>query len=255
MSYILSLDTASDYCSVAIVDAQQQKNLAAPDIRELRRQAPRQHTQLLLPMVDELLQQEGVDRKELKAIAFGVGPGSFTGLRISFSVVQGLAYGLNIPVLPISTLAAMGSAAAHSVLADANSVVDGKQIILSCLDARMQQVYWGAYQYDGDGVSALQDDALDDPDIAAEKMQQLIDDQGAVATLSCCGPGWHYSELSTLLGKATAQDRAIEPWAIDILRLGLVQWQAGNAQDIRQVQPVYLRNEVSWEKRQRIRQP
>lgn len=251
MSYILSLDTASDYCSVAIVDTRQ----ANADIRELRRQAPRQHTQLLLPMVDELLQQEGVDRHELLAIAFGAGPGSFTGLRISFAVVQGLAYGLQIPVLPISTLAAMGSAMAQSKLSERPANSKEKSVIVSCLDARMNQVYWGAYSHDGVALQALQDDALDNPDVAAEKMQQLIDSLGPDTQLYCCGPGWHYGDLSELLAKAQNQDVTIEPWAQEILRLGLLQWQAGKAEDIRLVQPVYLRNEVSWEKRQRIRQP
>ncbi|MBB6523726.1 tRNA (adenosine(37)-N6)-threonylcarbamoyltransferase complex dimerization subunit type 1 TsaB [Pseudoteredinibacter isoporae] len=255
MSYILSLDTASDYCSVAIVDTRQQTSLAELDIRELRRQAPRQHTQLLLPMVDELLQQEAVDRHELNAIAFGAGPGSFTGLRISFAVVQGLAYGLQIPVLPISTLAAMGSAMAQSNLPDINAQAEKKSVFLSCLDARMNQVYWGAYSHDGEKLLALQDDALDNPDIAAEKMQQLIESQFPKTTVYCCGPGWQYPELSEILNRAGQKDLDIEPWAQEILRLGFDQWQSGNVQDIRQVQPVYLRNEVSWEKRQRIRQP
>lgn len=252
MSYILALDTASDYCSVAIVKADTPSNTATgDDIIELRRQAPRQHTQMLLPMVDEILLQEGISKSELSAIAFGVGPGSFTGLRICFSVVQGLAYGLQIPVLPVSTLAAMAISMGGSLEDDISAP---QVIILSCLDARMGQVYWGSYQSTEQEFTAVQSDALDDPQVAKEKMLALVKEKSKSTVLACCGPGWHYGELAGVLNLAEQQDLSIEPWAKDIARLSLGPWQDNMAQDIRKVQPVYLRNEINWEKRQRIRQ-
>lgn len=252
MSYILALDTASDYCSVAIVKADHpDKPLVEGDIAELRRQAPRQHTQMLLPMVDELLKQEGISKEALSSIAFGVGPGSFTGLRICFAVVQGLAYGLQIPVLPTSTLAAMATAS-NSI--QKNTATAGKALILSCLDARMGQVYWGCYSAEGQKFRALQNDSLDDPQMAKEKMLALIEEKEADTALYCCGPGWHYPELADVLSLSCWQDMSIEPWAQDIAALSLEPWRSNKAQDIREVQPVYLRNEISWEKRKRIRQ-
>ncbi|WP_299774432.1 tRNA (adenosine(37)-N6)-threonylcarbamoyltransferase complex dimerization subunit type 1 TsaB [uncultured Pseudoteredinibacter sp.] len=252
MSYILALDTASDYCSVALVNPSEPSN----QLLEIRRQAPRQHTQLLLPMVDELLNQANVARKDLIAIAFGAGPGSFTGLRICFAVVQGLAFGLGIPVIPVSTLAAMANAQ-HQQLFDRplDQSLSEDALYFSCLDARMNQVYWGAYRFDGSELVALQDDALDDPAIALEKMQTLIKQQQGQAKLYCSGPGWHYPELNAFSQQAEGLDQSIEPWAADVLNIACKDWAAGVAENIRQVQPVYLRNEISWEKRKRIRQP
>lgn len=251
MSYILALDTASDYCSVALVDPSDPNG----QLLEIRRQAPRQHTQLLLPMVDELLKQASVARKDLIAIAFGAGPGSFTGLRICFAVVQGLAFGLGIPVIPVSTLAAIANAQ-HRQLFDKtlDQSLNEDALYFSCLDARMNQVYWGAYRFDGNELIALQDDALDDPAIALEKMQAHIKQQGQTK-LYCSGPGWHYPELNAFSQQAEGLDQSIEPWAADILHIACKDWAAGAAENIRQVQPVYLRNEISWEKRKRIRQP
>ncbi|WP_299978339.1 tRNA (adenosine(37)-N6)-threonylcarbamoyltransferase complex dimerization subunit type 1 TsaB [uncultured Pseudoteredinibacter sp.] len=254
MSYILALDTASDYCSVALMNPSEPSS----QLLEIRRHAPRQHTQLLLPMVDELLKQANITRKDLIAIAFGAGPGSFTGLRICFAVVQGLAFGLDIPVIPVSTLAAMANAQ-HQQLLDKplEQALSEDALYFSCLDARMNQVYWGGYRFDGRKLIALQDDALDDPAAALEKMQMLAKQaQSQKPTkLYCGGPGWHYPELNVFSQQATGLDQNIEPWAGDVLTIACREWADGVAENIRQVQPVYLRNEISWEKRKRIRQP
>lgn len=245
MSKLLALDTSSDYCSVALfIDNK---------IIELKKHAPRQHTQLLLPMVDEILAQENLCLNNIDAIGFGVGPGSFTGLRICFSIVQGLAFGAGIPVVPVSTLAAMANSLVHK-----SQLKNGSRIF-PCLDARMSQVYWGAYEYsEENGLLELIDDSLDSPEIAASKMTSLLGSHGNFL----CGPGDHYEPLQefTAVNKpsddhaaSSFSDPLIEPWAGSIVQLAQNTYAKSGGQDIRNVQPVYLRNEITWEKRKRIR--
>src|SRR5690606_12153575 len=105
-------------------------------IHERHELVPRQHTRLLLPMVQQLLQECGLEFAELDAIAFGKGPGSFTGLRIAAGVTQGIAFAANLPVIPVSTLAALALQGS-----------DGKDtLVFSCLDARIEELYWGWYR-------------------------------------------------------------------------------------------------------------
>src|SRR5690606_10081736 len=130
MTHILALDSATDACSVALY--------RDGEVTSLFELAAKSHTQRLLPMVDELLQSADCTLKDLDAIAFGRGPGSFTGLRICLGIVQGLAFGANLPVIPVSTLAAMASGfwrepAQYSAL---------PLPLLVALDARMDEIYW-----------------------------------------------------------------------------------------------------------------
>jgi tRNA threonylcarbamoyladenosine biosynthesis protein TsaB len=122
---ILALDCSTEYCSVAlrVGDA-----VIAKDER-----AGQRHSELLLPMIDTILAEGDVKLKDLNAIAFGAGPGSFTGLRIACGVAQGLAFGANVPVVPIPTLLALAQAT------DATRV-------LAILDARMGEIYFAAYE-------------------------------------------------------------------------------------------------------------
>lgn len=235
MSIILALDTSSDYCSVALSLNGQ--------VDEIRKQAPRQHTQLLLPLVDEMLARHQIPLSSVDAIAFGLGPGSFTGLRICFATVQGLAFGADIPVIGVSTLQAMAQAA-HQLVPEPSA----DAIYVPMLDARMSQVYWGAYQF-SDGLTALRPDSLNDP---ADCLEPLGSYQSS--KIIPIGPGWHYPPLQDWDGKVsqTEQQQQIEPWASAIV--GLAQAVARDDwQNIREVQPTYLRDEISWKKRQRIR--
>lgn len=244
MPTILALDTSSDFCSVALnLDGQ---------VDEIRKQAPRQHTQLLLPLVDELLARHQMSLGCLDAIAFGLGPGSFTGLRICFATVQGLAFGADLPVIGISTLHAM----AQSAYEESNA--EQKAVYVPMLDARMGQVYWGAYQAPTDRLALshspqttvpVQADSLNDP---ADCLSHLA--SFGKENIIAVGPGWHYPALQAgdILPSQDPQLSLIEPWAKQVATLAQVvapeDWQ-----DVRQVQPVYLRDEISWEKRKRIR--
>src|SRR5579859_2062514 len=143
---ILALDTAATASSVAL--------LTDAGLQQSRMEAERAQAETLLPMVEALLAGAQLKLADLDAIAFGRGPGAFTGLRVAASVAQGLAYGAGLPVVPVSDLAALAAAAArlHKV-----------ERILACLDARMHEVYWAAYEALQGGVVPLSGEALAPP--------------------------------------------------------------------------------------------
>jgi len=233
MAAILAVDTSSDACSVALMHDSECFSLSVD--------APREHTQRLLPMIDELLSSRGVALAELDAIAYGRGPGSFTGLRIGLGTVQGLAYAADIPVLPISTLQAM------AVTAQRLHNFTAEQPLLVALDARMSEVYWGHF----DAITAQ---PLSDEYVAApSNLADYLCAQGNVGSFVGLGPGWHYPELQALGLPVEYQD--ITPQAEDILSLALLEWNAGRAIAVEEAQPTYLRDSVAWKKRKRIRKP
>ncbi len=129
---LLALDTSSEGCSAAL--------LINGSLTERFALAPRGHTRLLMPMIRELLAEQGLAPAELDALAFARGPGSFTGLRIATGVVQGLAWGLEVPVVPVSSLAAVALSAMETL-----NVAEGDGLAIA-FDARMGEVYWGCFQ-------------------------------------------------------------------------------------------------------------
>lgn len=235
MSNILALDSSSDACSVALIFDNQ--------VFSLFELAAKSHTQRLLPMVDEILQQAGCDRGALDAIAFGRGPGSFTGLRICLGVVQGLAYGLGVPVIPVSTLSAIASGYYSS-----SSAVQSATTLIA-LDARMEEIYWGLFKHEPGSVVpvTMTEEFVMSPALVHqhEIIRQL--EQPVVGI----GSGWHYPDLQLLPSSSIQMD--VYPHAQDIARIAQVMMARGETQSAFDAQPVYLRDEVSWKKRQRIR--
>jgi tRNA threonylcarbamoyladenosine biosynthesis protein TsaB len=135
---ILAIDTSSIACSVAL--------LSEGEIKAIDRKCPLQQAHSILPMIDELLTQSKIELKQLDALAFGCGPGSFTGVRIATSVIQGLGFALHLPIIPISSLAALAQAAYQDL---------GWKKVLVGVDARIQEVYWGAYAANNEGIMTL----------------------------------------------------------------------------------------------------
>lgn len=223
---ILALDTSTEACSAAL--------LIGTEIRERFKLAPREHAKLVLPMVDSLLDEAGLRLSQLDAIAFARGPGSFTGLRIAAGVVQGLALGAALPVLPISTLAALAQGAYTD---------HGASRVLVALDARMNEVYWGVYQINGAGVMEL----YGAEEVCAPEHVTLPHDdkwQGV-------GSGWneHGTALQVRCGTlvhTVAAERL--PRARDIAPLACVAFQRGLSVSAERAMPVYLRNQVAWAK-------
>jgi tRNA threonylcarbamoyladenosine biosynthesis protein TsaB len=232
MALLLALDTSTDACSVALY--------ANGTVSSLFEVAAKSHTQRLLPMVDEILSAQGYNLSDLDAIAFGRGPGSFTGLRICMGVVQGLAFGANVPVIPVSTLEAMalGHYRAHP---------ESKLPVLVALDARMNEVYWSAYAPAGDQVSALAAEAVINPELLAGTANLPAFPQGFIGV----GPGWHYPAMQALAPSSMLMDAY--PRAEEMVLIAATLWEQGAAINVLDAEPVYLRDSISWQKRQRIR--
>jgi len=232
MSRILALDSSTDACSVSL--------LVDGECLSLFELAAKSHTQRLLPMVDEVLQQADCPLSRLDAIAFGRGPGSFTGLRICMGIVQGLAFGADLPVLPVSTLAAMalGHYRAHPT---------DKRPVLASLDARMDEVYWSLFK-DAEGMpAALGDEHVMKPELVVESATALLKGVPLVGI----GSGWRYDAMNALQPEALFIES--HPKAENIVLIAERAFAQGEAVTILEAQPVYLRDSVSWQKRQRIR--
>lgn len=225
---ILALDTATEACSAALLNQQQ--------IDARFEIAPRDHTQRILPLVQELLQAQSLALSALDALAFGRGPGSFTGVRIGIGIAQGLALGANLPMIGVSSLATMAQGAWR---------LAGATRVLAAIDARMGEVYWAEYQRDEQGEwQGAESEAVLKPEAAQARIAQL---SGEWATV---GTGWQaYPQL--LAGATGAQlltTTVTLPAAEDMLPLALSAWQRGDSVAVENAEPVYLRNEVAWKK-------
>jgi tRNA threonylcarbamoyladenosine biosynthesis protein TsaB len=223
---ILALDTATEACSAALA--------MDGGIIERFEVLGRGHAERLLPMVQEVLAEAGVALAAVDAIAFGRGPGSFTGLRIGAGVTQGLAFGAGLPVVPVSDLAALAARAA---------LLRGARHVLACLDARMAQVYWAAYDCaDPAAPMALTAEAVSD---AGEV--RLPGGNGDMPRFFGAGHGLSaYPALHTLLGDRLAGfDAGLLPHAREIALIGARVFELGGAVSAELAVPVYLRDEVA----------
>ncbi|MDY7220363.1 tRNA (adenosine(37)-N6)-threonylcarbamoyltransferase complex dimerization subunit type 1 TsaB [Denitrificimonas sp. JX-1] len=223
MTTLLALDTATEACSVALLHNGQVFSRYAV--------IPRLHAQQILPMISEVLTEAGVNKSAIDAIAFGCGPGAFTGLRIAVGVVQGLAFALERPVLPVSNLAAIAQRAYRE---------EGAEQVAVAIDARMDEVYWGCYaQTDGEvvlqGVEA----------VLAPEMAALP--RNAQGEWFAAGTGWQtYADRITV--PVYARSVTLLPHAEDILTLAQAKWLRGEVMSAHEAQPVYLRDQVATPK-------
>ena len=214
---ILAFDTSTEACTVALWR----------DGEVLERFERRsQHSEHLLAMVDSLLAEAGILLAQLDAIAFGRGPGSFTGLRIGAGVAQGLAFAANLPVVPVSSLTALAQG------------VDGNKV-LAALDARMGQVYWGAYRRDAAGLmEPVQNEGVMNPAVAPFP---------AAGPWVGAGPGWdvYTTALTERVGAALGRHAAgVLPRARHVAALAI----SGPRLRPEEAIPVYLRDDVALKK-------
>ncbi len=230
MTNILALDTSTDACSVAV-----QLN---GNIQHRFELIPRQHNQRLFSMLREVLPDGELAAAGIEVLAYNHGPGSFTGLRIAASAMQGLAFSMGLAVVGVSTLACMAQGALRKGLVDETSSV------LVLLDARINEVYWGLYGFEDGIATALRPDAVSHP--RAVTLQGL--NQGSV--LLGLGNGLCYlPELTSDVRSALVTcDDDCWPDSLDTLSLALPEYEQGRVLTAEQVQPVYLRNEISWKK-------
>ena len=229
MTTILAVDTSTEACSVALQIGNETIAKFADE--------PRSHSRLLMPMIQQVLVEAQIKVNQLDAIGVSIGPGSFTGLRIGFAAVQGMAYGADIPVTPVSTLELM-------VATFRRQKTPAVGEIMALLDARMSEFNLGRYQLnDNHQIVALQVDQL----VSAEQALELIEATNPSAIIGDAGN--LFESASQLADKFTQ----IYPNAIDILPMAMQQFNQGLAVNIESIDLVYLRGTEAWQKRKRLR--
>lgn len=215
---LLAFETATEACSVALwVDG---------EVRERFEVAPRRHAELSLPWAEQLLAEAGIARRQLDLIAVGRGPGAFTGVRLAIALAQGIALALDRPVVAVSTLAALaqGSAAPR---------------VLAAIDARMGEVYAGAFERIDGELRAVGTESVSTPDAVS-----LPDGDGWAGVGT--GYGALDGALATRLGDRLASvDAAALPHAADVARLAVRAHARGEAVSADRLEPAYLRNHVA----------
>jgi len=220
---ILAIDTATERCSVAL--------RRDGRVTERSSEVARGHADLVLPMVEEILRESGVRLQDLDGIAYGRGPGAFTGVRIAVGVVQGLAFGAGLKTVGISNLAAV-----------AQQVAKPGDRVLVCMDARMDQVYWSSFERGAgsERVTSLAPERVDAPDAVAA---------GNYTTLAGTGFKAYPALLSRLAAAGVAVHDAILPRASDIALLAEVEFRAGRGRPAAEAEPVYVRDQVAHVKK------
>lgn len=224
MRTILSIETSSELASVALLHKGQ---VIAHEVAGVQT-----HSQTVLPMVQALLSQAGIALAQCDAIAFGAGPGSFTGVRTACGVAQGLAFGADLPVVPVVTLLAMAQACRDT---------SGANDVLVVLDARMDEVYWAQYRY-LEGWQTVAAPTLSAPaDVAPSGL------------VTACGNGLSvYSSVFDSVPFSLGALPAVMPHATQIAFLAHAEFDAGRAVTARDAQPIYLRNKVALTTAERL---
>ncbi|GAB4268993.1 MAG: tRNA (adenosine(37)-N6)-threonylcarbamoyltransferase complex dimerization subunit type 1 TsaB [Methylomicrobium sp.] len=225
---LLAVDTATEACSAALY--------CDGAILERFELAPRTHTQLLMPMIDALMAEAGIQPTDLTGLAFGRGPGSFTGVRIATGVIQGIAFALDLPVVPVSTLAALAQDCFEDMPVEA---------AFASIDARMDEVFWGVYARDRDGFAEL---------IGIEAVgpadSVIFPDLTGVGV----GSGWRaYPDILTrrLGDRVVGIESDRLPKASIIAKLGVLGFAKHEALPVERAMPVYLRDKVAKKESER----
>ncbi len=229
---LLAIETATEACSAAL--------LVDGVVAVRHEEMDRGHAGRILPMVDELLQQAALSLRQLDAIAFGRGPGGFTGLRLAASLVQGLAFGAGLRVVPVSTLLAVAQAALERD--------SGAEGVLVCNDARMNEVYWAGFRRGAAGLA----EAVSVERVGAADSVAL---PGALQGLAVIGAGRGFAAYPQLVrlplapGSPVAALRAVHPdllpSAAAIARLAVPEWRAGRSVAAHDALPIYVRDDVA----------
>jgi tRNA threonylcarbamoyladenosine biosynthesis protein TsaB len=223
MSTIIAIETSSELASAALVRGDRIVAREASGVQT--------HSQSVLPMVQELLREAGITLAQCDGVAFGAGPGSFTGVRTACGVAQGLAFGADLPVIPVVTLLAMAQACREALGASNTS---GNSDVLAVLDARMEEVYWAQYRFDNGWQTVIE------PTLSAAA---AVAPQGKVVA---CGNGLAaYPAAFRDLPLVGDTRPAVMPHAVQVAQLARVAFGQGKTVAARDAQPLYLRNKVA----------
>lgn len=218
MPTILALETSTELASVALLVNHRLFGREAAPVQT--------HSQTLLPLVQSLLAEAGITLADCDAIAFGAGPGSFTGVRTACGAVQGLAFGAALPVVPIVTLEAMAQASHERT---------GATDVLCVLDARMAEVYWAQYRLGADGWHTVVVPALAKPGEVMPQGQVLACGNGLAA----------YADAFAAADFIARAEPGIMPHAAQVATLAAQRFLRGQTMDAASAQPLYLRNKVA----------
>jgi tRNA threonylcarbamoyladenosine biosynthesis protein TsaB len=235
---LLAVETSTEACSAAlIIDGV---------VSERFELAPKEHTRLILPMIDALMLEAGLKPQQLDALAFSCGPGSFTGVRIATAVIQGIALGADLPIVPVSTLAAI----AQDFFDNNNNKNLNREsaacnVAFTAMDARMGEIFWGVYQRNEQGFAEL---------IGKESVALAVDVEFPDLIGTGVGSGWgvyHEALMSRLAGRVSYCEIDNLPKAGAIARLGAIGFEQGLAVAVEQAMPVYLRDKVAKKESER----
>jgi tRNA threonylcarbamoyladenosine biosynthesis protein TsaB len=239
---LLAVETSTQACSAALyIDG---------NVCERFELTANEHTKLILPMIDSLMSDAGLKPQQLDALAFGCGPGSFTGVRIATGVIQGIAFGADLPVVPVSTLAAI----AQDFFDKNDDKVQGERlkaelsnfnVAFTAMDARMGEIFWGVYQRDEKGFAEL---------IGKESVIPATDVEFPDRNGIGIGSGWgvYSKELMIRLdGRVSYCEIDLLPRAGAIARLGARGFEQGLVVAVEQAMPVYLRDKVAKKESER----
>ncbi len=240
MSTILAFEASGEKCSVSLSMNHETKTLVSDQ--------PRAHATHLLPFTEQLLAEHQCVLADVDAIACAIGPGSFTGLRIALSVAQGLAYASDKPVIAVNSLAAMTVPVKESAAA----------LVLPLVDARMDEVYWGAYSLEGQ--SCIEKNALMGTREGFERELQALLERLAVdaSHVLATGQAWqsidYAKSAAQVLGVHLAEeDTQDEVSAAYVASLAQAAWRKGDYVSPQKVDLYYCRDSIAWNKRTRIR--
>jgi tRNA threonylcarbamoyladenosine biosynthesis protein TsaB len=219
----LALDTSSNACSVALQ--------IGDEITTSHVIKPREHTAILIPMIEQILRDADEALEDLDGIVLGNGPGSFIGMRIAASVVQGIAYAAGIKVVPVSSLAA--------IAAEAFATHEGERVVVT-QDARMSEVYLAIFSRDADGLPRAEGD------VSLHNTSETIAEQSGGAMLAA-GAGWQsYPEFLEINSRLiVGRVDVLYPNARYLLSSGIRNWDAGRAISPEQIVPEYVRMKVA----------
>ena len=242
---LLAVETATEACSAALyIDG---------IVTERFELTPKEHTRLILPMIDGLLSDAGLLPQQLDTLAFGCGPGSFTGVRIATGVIQGIALGADLPVVPVSTLAAIAQdffdnnadIGTNYPPRPAGEGGNPYNVTYVAMDARMGEIFWGVYKRDEQGSAEL---------IGKEAVTPATEVEFPDLPGIGVGSGWsvYRQELmQRLQGRVSACQIDALPRAGAIARLGARGFERGLAVPVEQAMPVYLRDKVAKKESER----
>lgn len=225
-TYILAIDAATEVCSIALwYDGKIFTRFSV---------SPRSHAHTILQMVEQCLIDAHLDLHHINVLAFGRGPGSFTGIRIAVGISQGLAFGADLPMIGISSLLTIAQGVYRQL---------GIKKVLVAIDARMGEIYCACYELKSDNCwQGEETETILKPEQLLAKINTL-DDEWAIA-----GTGLSTSPILEITNFNLLKSGIYLPDAQDMLPLALREWEKGKMVNAEKAQPVYLRNEVSWKK-------